>query len=164
MRCLPALLLAVSCSAPVEPSSPPEGYTDDHACGPAAGFVEHVIDGDTIRLDTEETIRYLLVDTPETTKGLLECYGVQARAFNEDLVLGQEVRLFYDVECRDKYDRLLAYVEVPDGVVNELLLVRGYAELMHIPPNGAEHLAAYADLERFARDNKIGQWGACPQN
>jgi endonuclease YncB( thermonuclease family) len=54
-----------------------------------------------------------MIDTPEITQGKHDCYGEEARQYNEDLVLGQEVSLTYDQECEDPYGRLLAYVEAP---------------------------------------------------
>ena len=55
-------------------------------------------------------IRYLMVNTPETTGGKNECYGQNAVTFNTDLVLGKTVEIDYDVECTDRFDRTLAYV------------------------------------------------------
>src|SRR5689334_22145819 len=78
-------------------------------CGPATGVVTSVIDGDTIRLESGETIRYLLVDTPEVTHGKNDCFGPEAKDFNTQLVLGKTVSLWYpEGECHDRYERSLA--------------------------------------------------------
>ena len=56
--------------------------------------------------------------------------------FTKGLVEGKTVRLEFDVEKRDKYKRLLAYVYLPDGTfVNAEIVKQGYASLMTYPPN-----------------------------
>lgn len=135
---------------------------DPSDCGPAEGTVAHVIDGDTIELSTGERIRYLLVDTPEVTEPV-GCFGPEASDFNRSLVEGKVVQLSYDVECTDRYGRLLAYVELDGRSVNELLLTRGFACVLHIPPNGADELDAYRRLEEDARAGQAGLWGECTE-
>ncbi|PCC67751.1 micrococcal nuclease [Nannocystis exedens] len=130
-------------------------------CGPTAGRVASVIDGDTIVLESGEKVRYLLVDTPEITNGKRECFGLEARDFNAEYVLGQEIELTYDVECADTYGRLLAYVDVPDGEINSLLIARGYACVLDIPPNGEDRAGEFMAMQRAAQDQKAGLWGMC---
>jgi micrococcal nuclease len=125
------------------------------------GVVERVVDGDTIVLTTGETVRYLMVNTPEITGGKNECYGQNAARFNSDLVLGKTVRLTLDVEPTDIYDRTLAYVSVGDQEVNRLLVERGFACVLHIPPNGADRRAEFQELEASAKAAMRGLWGAC---
>jgi micrococcal nuclease len=131
-------------------------------CGPASAVVARVIDGDTVELDTGERVRYLLVDTPEDTS-TVECYGPEATAYNTDLVAGAKVELRYDVECTDRYDRLLAYVSVAGREVNSLLVERGFACVLHIPPNGADRVEEFRSLQAVARAEGRGLWGACPE-
>src|SRR3712207_4150278 len=73
--------------------------------------VTHVVDGDTIRLG-EERVRLIGVDTPETRRPgtPVQCFAREATAFMKRLVAGRRVRLELDVEDRDRYGRLLAYV------------------------------------------------------
>jgi micrococcal nuclease len=151
------LLLLVAC-APNAHTSPGEPTT---ICGPSKATVASVIDGDTIVLDTGQKVRYLMVDTPEITSGKDDCYGDEARDYNEDLVLGQLVSLTYDVECTDAYGRLLAYVESSDGEMNTLLIERGFACLLVLPPNGADRESEFATLELEARQSGEGMWTAC---
>lgn len=129
-------------------------------CGPTRALVPQITDGDTIELDDGEKVRYLGVDTPETY-GQVDCYGPEAKAFNRDLVEGKEVELEYDVECRDMYGRLLAYVYVDGQMVNRVLLERGYARVLIIPPNGEKYQQEFEDLEIVARNAGVGLWGAC---
>ena len=133
----------------------------DSRCGPSEGVAARAIDGDTIQLESGETVRYLLVDTPESTGGATDCFGENAHRFNEDLVVGKTVSLVYDVECEDRFGRLLAYVSVGDREVNTLLVERGYACVLHIPPNGDARLQEFEELELRARTLGRGLWTAC---
>ncbi len=83
--------------------------------------VVRVIDGDTIQVccigGKRERVRYIGMNTPETkhpVKGV-EYYGKEAAEANRKLVADKTVRLGFDVERRDKYGRLLAYVYLEDG-------------------------------------------------
>ncbi len=128
--------------------------------------VVEVVDGDTIVVafanGGTDTVRLLGVDTPEThhpTKGV-ECFGPDASAFTAARLLGRVVRLEFDVERRDVYDRRLAYVQLDGTHFNEVLLRRGFARFLVIPPNdahGRELLAAELD----ARGDRRGLWAEC---
>ena len=130
-------------------------------CGPTEAKVDRVIDGDTIVLTTGEKVRYLLVDAPETTLGHDDCYGSNAAQFNSDLVLGKTVQLSYDVECTDMYGRLLAYVSVDGQQVNKLMVERGYACVLHIPPDGDDRADEFKMYQLEAKTAMRGLWGAC---
>lgn len=139
------------------------GGNGGSTCGPSRGVVAEVLDGDTIVLDSGERIRYLMVDSPEISGGLNECYGLEARDFNRSLVLGFEVTLEYDVECTDAFDRLLAYVYIDGREVNSLLVERGYACVLYIPPNGEDRRNEFETLEDLAMGRAAGMWGDCPE-
>lgn len=128
------------------------------------GIVTAVVDGDTIKLATGETVRYIGVDTPETkhpTKAV-ECFGEAATDYNTQLVLGQPVRLVADFSEVDRYGRLLRYVYLQNGTfVNQDLVEKGYAYAASYPPDisfSQEFAAAQAE----AREAKRGLWSACP--
>jgi micrococcal nuclease len=133
----------------------------DAPCGPPEATVARVIDGDTIALVGGVTIRYLLVDAPEATDGHTDCYGASAARFNADLVLGRVVQLAYDTRCEDRFGRTLAYVTVGGQDVNRLLIERGYACVLYIPPDGDARAAELEALEAAARTSRRGLWGAC---
>ena len=86
--------------------------------------VVYVYDGDTVNLDNGENVRYLGIDTPEMNykKPPAERFAEQAKRFNEQLVAQKKVRLEFDAQRRDKYDRLLAYVYVDDIVDGYIVL------------------------------------------
>jgi len=132
-----------------------------------AARVIRIVDGDTIlvRLDgRRERVRYIGIDTPEDVKpgAPVECYGPAAAKENDRLVRGRTVRLTTDVERRDRYGRLLAYVRrEPDGVfVNEVLVRDGFATALEVPPN-TRYAGEFRRLEREARARGRGLWGAC---
>tara|TARA_R110002096_G_scaffold435826_2_gene663581 strand:+ start:115912 stop:116382 length:471 start_codon:yes stop_codon:yes gene_type:complete len=138
--------------------------TPNDECGPSEGVVARVIDGDTIELESGVTIRYLAIDTPEiaqSSSGTSQCFGDEAKRFNEDLVAGQTVSLVYDVECLDTYNRTLAYVSIGDREVNSLLVERGFARVDIFPPNGVDREAELRVLENLAKQEERGLWGAC---
>ena len=130
------------------------------ACGPGSGEVARVVDGDTIVLRSGETVRYLLVDTPEISEPA-ECYGFEARLANVSLVAGKAVQLRYDVQCEDRYGRLLAFVSVDGIEMNRLLVERGLACVLRIPPNGVQEAPLFEQQEAAARESRRGLWGAC---
>ncbi|MEC0285543.1 thermonuclease family protein [Bacillus subtilis] len=125
--------------------------------------VSRVIDGDTFIADvngTEERIRLILVDTPETVHPTktVQPYGKEASAFSKKTLENQSVYLEYDKEKRDKYDRLLAYVFLKDGTsFNKILLEKGYARLAVFPPN-IKYKDEYKQAEEAAKNEKIGIW------
>lgn len=136
----------------------------ESACGPSSGVVGRVIDGDTVELTSGERIRYLLVDAPEAGSSAGECHGAAAREANRALVEGRVVELRYDVECRDRYERLLAYVSAEGQEVNSQLVQQGHACVLRIPPNGTERLAEFRALERAAAAARRGLWAECTSN
>jgi micrococcal nuclease len=124
-----------------------------------------VIDGDTLDVTwggRQERVRLLGVDTPETVdpQRPVGCYGPEASAFTHRRLQGRAVRLRFDRQRRDRFGRLLAYVEVDGRRFNDELLTGGYARLLVIPPNG-RHGRAMLDEELEARSARRGLWGAC---
>jgi micrococcal nuclease len=160
----PLAALAIALCAAVCGCSAEAG--DESARGDAARVVR-VVDGDTIRVDLpsgEEAVRYIGIDTPESVKpgSPVECFAKRASAFNARLVEGERVRLVGDVEERDRYGRLLAYVyRARDGLfVNAELVRRGYATVATFPPNVA-HEREFRRLARRARMSGRGLWSEC---
>src|SRR3954447_25373564 len=131
------------------------------------GIVTRVVDGDTIHValgGTDETVRYIGIDTPESVKPNtpVQCFAEAASAANRRLVDGRRVVLTFDAERRDRYGRLLAYVRrADDGMfVNEELVRDGYARTLTIPPN-VRFAERFAGLARQARDDERGLWRSC---
>lgn len=165
-----AVLLAMAASAAVLILAAwwfrPDAGTDPAPAGTAT--VVRVVDGDTVVVDvggTEEPVRLIGIDTPESVAQDRpdECYGAEASdRLAELLPPGTVVQLVRDVEPRDTYDRLLAYVHrsADDLFVNLSLVADGFAEAKEYPPNTA-HRAELEQAEQAARAAGLGLWTAC---
>jgi len=151
VRALGGVLLALVTALPV--------WSAPAALG---GTVVRVVDGDTIhvRIDAGVAkVRYIGVNTPEVhhpTKGE-EPGGREATEVNRRLIEGKTVRLELDVQERDRYGRLLAYVSVGDVMVNAELVRLGYAQVMTVPPN-VRYQQLFLKLQREAREAGRGLW------
>lgn len=105
--------------------------------------VVRVVDGDTIVVNfngKEEKVRLIGVDTPESVHpdaSKNEEAGIAASDYTKEKLLGKSVELEFDVQERDKYGRLLAYVWVDGVMYNKTLLREGIADLATYPPNVA---------------------------
>jgi len=102
--------------------------------------VLRVIDGDTVEVTWSggtESVRMIGIDTPETVHPTKEVqvYGKEASDFTKSHLTGKNVSLEFDVEKRDKYGRLLAYVWLDGIMFNETLVSQGYAQVSTYPPN-----------------------------
>jgi micrococcal nuclease len=133
--------------------------------------VTRVVDGDTIVVHIgghDENVRLIGIDTPETHKPdtPVECYGPEASDRMAALLPpGTTVRLVRDVEARDRYNRLLAYVyRDNDGLFIDLTMVsEGYAGTLAIPPNLA-HRGEFDGAAAAAQSARRGLWQACGGN
>jgi micrococcal nuclease len=117
-----------------------------------------VIDGDTIWMKDRGKIRYIGIDTAERD----EQYFAEATEYNDELLSRGDIVLEFDVDTRDKYGRLLAYVfvEEDDGdrvFVNEELVRAGWAKTLDIPPN-MKYRDEFDLAETAAREEKLGIW------
>jgi micrococcal nuclease len=129
---------------------------------PLEGVVVKVVDGDTIHVrlgERIEKVRYIGVNTPEVHHPRLgeQPGGREAWDVNRRLVDGRPVRLELDVQVRDRYGRLLAYVWVSETMINAELVGRGYAQVMTVPPN-VRYQQLFLRRERDARQAGRGLW------
>jgi micrococcal nuclease len=152
-------LLVAACSDP---------STARSSTAPGTATVVRSVDGDTIEVrigGRGERVRLLGIDTPETKdlRRPVQCFGKEASEHTAQLLpRGTVVRIERDVEARDRYGRLLAYVfRVTDGLfVNLDLAGNGYAALYTYPPNVAHVDELRAAVEQ-ARTANLGLWGRC---
>lgn len=135
--------------------------------GPAVvrTVVTRVVDGDTVEARVGgrvEDVRLIGVDTPETVKPgtPVQCFGPRASHFTKRRLTGRRVRLVFGVERRDIYGRLLAYAYIGHRFFNPVLLRRGLARSLTIPPND-RFAPRFQRLELAAARAGRGLWGAC---
>lgn len=129
--------------------------------------VARFIDGDTIAVDMNgkvETIRFIGVDTPETHKPNtpVQCYGPSAAALTKNLIGDSPVKLALDPEStnRDRYDRLLRYVYLPDGTLLNLKIIQlGYG--FYYPYFPFTKSQEFKSAQDKARASHFGLWGKC---
>ena len=75
------------------------------------------------------TVRLIGVDTPETVdpRKPVQFFGKEASEFTRRLAQGKVVRLEFDYQRTDKYQRTLAYVFLSDGTfLNAEIVTQGY--------------------------------------
>lgn len=124
--------------------------------------VINVIDGDTVIIETGESVRYIGIDTPESVhpNKPKECFSDEATKRNIELVLDKFVILEKDYEDIDDYGRLLRYVYTHKYFVNAQLVKEGYAYSYFYPPN-LKHYEYLLNLEIQANENNRGLWQYC---
>lgn len=178
-RALAFVLLALAIHACRQPDPPPPSARPYPAhnraiaqpeteAGRLEVTVKRVIDGDTVLVSGLPTgtglVRLTGVNAPETGEGRTtrECFGAEARRWlAEQAPRGARLTLVFDVGQRDRFGRLLAYVYRADGTfLNAALIANGYAHTMTIPPN-VRHAKELQELQRRARSEDRGLWGAC---
>jgi micrococcal nuclease len=129
--------------------------------------VTNVVDGDTIDISVSDgkyeytRIRLLGVDTPETKNPRQDVmyFGPEASEFVAKTVLNKNIKVILDEPgpTRDKYNRLLAYIELPDGnILNELIIKNGfgYADLRF----SHSDFDSYENTMNKALEQKTGLW------
>jgi micrococcal nuclease len=173
-----ALVLALSQSVGCG-SSGPNTVREDGAATPGAAVstepggkqaasrlqvsLVRVVDGDTIWVSMpdgrEEKVRYIGIDAPELADGetSAEYLADDASARNARLLGSGALELELDIEERDPYGRLLAYVWAGGLFVNERLVLEGYARAREYPPNVSRQSQLGA-AERKARAAEVGIW------
>jgi len=148
----------------------PYFFTGNGLAASLQGTVTWIYDGDTVEISDIGRVRLLGIDSPEWKEGPrdasyrklgalgdLRSIHDQARQFNISNAKGRLVTLEVEKEQRDRYNRLLAYVYLPDGrLLNQILIERGLAVVYRRFAFGLkpEFLAA----EEKARQQKIGIW------
>ena len=149
--------------------------------------IERVVDGDTAIVSfvfddgskyLKERVRFLGVDTPETVhpNKPVQYYGKEASEFTKAQLTDKIVWLQTDVNAKDRYDRMLAYVWMSEPskkdlddedairakMFNAKLLLDGYAQLMTVQPN-SRYANLFVHFQREAREANKGLWGKEPE-
>lgn len=155
----PTVTTAPTNTAEPEPTDPPPADAVVAAAIPDGqqAIVTRIIDGDTIDVSIDGQtfrVRYIGMDTPERDMPFFS----EATDANRQLVEGQTVILVKDVSETDRYNRLLRYVYLVNGVfVNAELVRLGFAQIATFPPDVA-HQEEFLALQQQARDGGLGLW------
>lgn len=141
----------------------------------------HVYDGDTLTLDGGNRVRLLGIDTPELKEK--QPFALEAKEYTKRYCHGKDIWLSfdentageYDVDEKDHYGRLLAFIWVPlenNGAknsknsssqwlcINEGIIASGLACVY--TPTKAKKVHNYDKLmalQKLARIHKLGIWG-----
>jgi micrococcal nuclease len=129
--------------------------------------ISRVVDGDTVVLSDGKRVRFIGMDTPESTT-TTEFYGKEASDYTKSQLTGKTVYLEKDVSETDRYGRLLRYVwlslpkeisdsEIRSKMFNAILVQEGYAQSSTYPPDVKyqEYLTRY---NSEARNANKGLW------
>jgi len=170
------ILSVVACARPAQAGSS-SGFRIAVPFGSKYNYsdilVKRVVDGDTLLLESGERVRLIGIDTPEIHESeklyrdsrktgedvaAIKALGRRSYGFTRQLVEGKRVTLEFDVERKDRYDRLLAYVYLKDGTfVNAEIVKQGYASLLTFPPN-VRFADLFLKLYHEARQGQRGLW------
>ncbi|MBM7683086.1 micrococcal nuclease [Pullulanibacillus pueri] len=132
-----------------------------------SAIVSKNVDGDTIHVTLngkDETIRMLLIDTPEDVdpQAPVEPYGYDAANYaKKKLPVGKKIYLEIGKKGseRDKYNRLLAYVYItPKDMYNEDVVRKGLARVAYIYPPNTDHLSLLKKDQTYAKEHQLGIW------
>lgn len=131
----------------------------------ATGTVTDVTDGDTIRISgVDGAVRILGIDTPETVhpNKPQQCWGKEATQFARDTLLGRTVDLYTDPTqaTRDFWDRLLAYVILPNGTNYSIAAATaGFAKEEVFDNNPVRIAGQISAAVQAAQQARLGRWG-----
>ncbi|MED1862965.1 thermonuclease family protein [Fictibacillus nanhaiensis] len=125
--------------------------------------VEKVVDGDTIKVRVDgklETLRFLLVDTPESVHPSkpIQPFSKEASKHTGKMLEDADVELELGIGERDKYGRLLAYVYADGQSVQESLLKNGLARVAYVFEPNTKYVDHYESIQEQAQKDGVGIW------
>ncbi len=104
-------------------------------------IVSKVTDGDTFHINYENRaykVRMLDIDTPESVKAGVkpQPFSKEASRLTEETLTGRNVKLIFEKDTTDQFDRLLAHVILEDNTYyNAYMVENGYAICVFYSPN-----------------------------
>ena len=135
-------------------------YAEESNRGGSGIEIIRAIDGDSAVVSVDghsDEARLIGIDAPEMGQFP---WGLKAKRHFEDLIFRSSGKpsIEYDVERRDRYGRLLAYIRTGDGrLVNSSMLRDGYAVLFTVPPN-VRYVKEFREEQTYAREQRLGIW------
>lgn len=142
-------LLLVSCRSS---SIAPQGITVK---------IERVVSGQTLEILGQNTqdqlfekVRLIGIDAPDLKQ---QPWGLEAKEQLENMINNEPVLLETDLETKDRYGRLMAYMWRKDLLLNEQLIAEGYALYVPRSPNN-KYNQRFARAQEKARILGLGIW------
>lgn len=125
---------------------------------PAAELVRFlsIIDGDSLLVKYKgrsQEVRLIGIDAPEWGQE----YGTQAKSHVLNCCYGQDLRLEFDREKKDRYGRLLAYVYCGNKMLNKEMVRAGMAIAIKVKPN-TKYYRQLKQIEKQAQAQRQGFW------
>ena len=169
------LLIVGGCINRLAKEEPNQEITGD-SVSTIQNTVKRVVDGDTYELYNGETIRVLGIDYPYisgevygkeriqkwlnmglTEEKIKKCYS-EGQEKLEEMLLEKKVNIIKDEneQDKDKYGRLLRYVELNSLDIEKYLIENGYAVMYDPTKPLCNRCSDYSALELEIRKNKIG--------
>jgi micrococcal nuclease len=121
-----------------------------------AAHVVNVPDGDSLIVDMdgiEEKVRLIGINAPEHD----ECFGEESATGLRDLLADADITVATDIEPRDQYGRLLAYVYRDGVLINEEVAFRGLVLARAYEPNTTYQEQIDGAAEK-AQQSLSGMW------
>jgi micrococcal nuclease len=153
------LLLLTACT-----NSTPETVEEDKG-NTLSATVIRVIDGDTVKIKLEngkeETVRLLLIDTPESVHPSkpVQPFGKEASQFlKNSLPEGSQIEVELGINERDTYGRLLAYVYHEGEMVNKQALQKGLARVAYVFAPNTKYIDEFRNVQEQAQQQALGIW------
>lgn len=124
--------------------------------------VTKVIDGDTFKIASGETVRLIGINAPEISNGSRknECFSIKAKEYLQNLVLNKEVTLEKDISNTDSFGRILRYAYLKDLFINEDLVKNGYAQAINYQPD-TKYETTLQKAQSNAFLSQTGIWKEC---
>ena len=123
------------------------------------------VDGDTAKFiynGSQQSFRFLLIDTPETKHPRLgkQPFGQEASDRTKELLTNaNKIEVEFDVGGQtDKYQRYLAYIYVDGKMLNEILVREGLAKVAYVYPPNTRYLDQLESAQEKAKEEKLGIW------
>jgi micrococcal nuclease len=124
---------------------------------PRTAVVSYVYDGDSFETEKGYEVRLLSIDAPEKDAPLAD----EARQRLRELAGGEQIRLTYEKDKKDRYGRLLCHAYNDGKWINRVIVSEGLAVVYLFKPN----LATKSELvtaQKAARQAETGIWSLPP--